>query len=166
MNSYVSKLLKEKDKFTPADYSKQCMRRGDKLWYVKSLIDSSSILETKTMNIEELNCIKNNVPLIKRPVTHLELAYHARVASVANLSYPIILFADGSCADGHHRIQRALMEGKTTIKYKQFTINPKPDRILNEKTIKGMESFCTFEDCDSKWYYLDEELNNLLIKDY
>ena len=166
MNSYIAKLLKEKDKFTPADYSKQCMRRGEYLWYVKSLISSAELLDTKVMNIEDLNCIKNNVPLIKRPVTHLELAYHARVASVANLNYPIILFADGSCADGHHRIQRALMEGKKTIKYKQFIVNPKPDKILNEKTIKGMESFCTFEDEDSKWYHLDDELKNLLIKEY
>ena len=167
MNSYIAKLLKEKEKFTPADYTKQCMRRGENLWYVKSLVNSAEILDTKIMNIEDLNCVKNNIPLLKKPVTHLELAYHARVASMANLNYPIILFSDGSCADGHHRIQRALMEGRSTIKYKQFKINPKPDRILNEKTIKGMESFCTFEDNDSHWYYLEEsDFENLLVKDY
>ncbi len=49
------------------------------------------------------------------------LAYHCKRVNRADLSYPIILAWDGAVADGRHRIIKALMLGKTTIKAKRIT---------------------------------------------
>lgn len=49
------------------------------------------------------------------------LAYHCKKVNMANLEYPIILAWDGAVADGRHRIIKALMLGKTTIKAKRLT---------------------------------------------
>lgn len=45
----------------------------------------------------------------------------------ASWPYPIILGFDGRVMDGMHRVARALLEGRTTIKAVQFEDHPEPD---------------------------------------
>lgn len=49
------------------------------------------------------------------------LAWHCKRVHRADLSHPIILAWDGAVADGRHRIIKALMQGKATIKAKRIT---------------------------------------------
>ena len=49
------------------------------------------------------------------------LAFHVRRCNEADLEYPILLDWYGTIADGRHRIIKALVEGKTTIKVKRLT---------------------------------------------
>jgi hypothetical protein len=65
----------------------------------------------------------------KVTATVREIASHAPRIMSADLSYPIILSADGSLMDGAHRIARAFAEGRSHIAARQFSVDPKPDRI-------------------------------------
>lgn len=64
----------------------------------------------------------------KKP-TLREVARHCRQINDASLDQPIILNADGSLMDGGHRLCKALLEGKKTIKAVQFSTMPEPDEI-------------------------------------
>ena len=45
-----------------------------------------------------------------------DFIYHAQRVNNADLKYPILLDDDGIICDGWHRIAKALLEGKTSIK--------------------------------------------------
>ena len=54
---------------------------------------------------------------------------HVKQILKVNIDYPIILDEDGEIMDGRHRIMKAILEGKETIKAVRFDENPKPCRI-------------------------------------
>lgn len=60
------------------------------------------------------------------------LAEHCKRVNEADLSKPIILDWDGAVADGRHRIVKALMLGKTTVKAVRMTYRPEPSRTENK----------------------------------
>jgi len=57
------------------------------------------------------------------------LVEHVVLLDAADLSYPIILAADGSVMDGRHRVAKALREGRSTIDAVQFAEDPPPDYV-------------------------------------
>ena len=57
----------------------------------------------------------------------LQVARHMERANETELKYPIILSASGCIMDGWHRILKALIQKKTTIKAVRFTEDPIPD---------------------------------------
>jgi hypothetical protein len=59
--------------------------------------------------------------------TPRQLAEHVRLLNETDLTYPIILSADGRVMDGMHRVVKALMEGRVTISAVQFDVQPEPD---------------------------------------
>ncbi len=59
----------------------------------------------------------------------IEVAWHCKKVNDADLSYPIIMFKDGGIADGRHRIIKALMLGKETIKAVRLDHWPEPCRV-------------------------------------
>lgn len=64
-----------------------------------------------------------------RPVTCRMVAEHADRIQKADLSYPVILSADGRLMDGGHRIAKAWLNGSTTIDAVRFTVDPEPDYV-------------------------------------
>jgi hypothetical protein len=52
---------------------------------------------------------------------------HASLMREADLSYPVILAADGRVMDGMHRIAKALMLGRGAIDAVRFPVTPEPD---------------------------------------
>ena len=58
-----------------------------------------------------------------------QVAAHAARIQSADLSYPIILSADGRLMDGGHRIARAWIEGRTEIDAVRFEVDPEPEFI-------------------------------------
>lgn len=56
------------------------------------------------------------------------LAFHVKKCVDADLRYPILLDWNGGIADGRHRIIKAIIEGKRTIKARRMTWKPEPDR--------------------------------------
>lgn len=94
-----------------------------------------------TWSIPRLFQLAKDLPVMEVPLDHLniDLSYsnlklrgmvmHMKAVLEADLSYPIILDEDGGLMDGRHRIMRALLEGKDTIKAVRFDENPRPCQI-------------------------------------
>lgn len=49
---------------------------------------------------------------------------HMKRVMNVDITYPIILGADGHIMDGNHRIMRALLDGRTHIPAKRFVVQP------------------------------------------
>lgn len=57
------------------------------------------------------------------------LADHMRLVEAADLSFPVLLCADGRLMDGMHRVVKALTSGETTIRAIRLKPTPDPDFI-------------------------------------
>jgi hypothetical protein len=58
-----------------------------------------------------------------------EMLEHLRLIDEADLSYPIILSANGAVMDGRHRVAKAAREGRGAIEAVQFEEDPSPDFV-------------------------------------
>jgi hypothetical protein len=63
------------------------------------------------------------------PATVRILVRHMELVHEADLSYPIILGSEGQLMDGMHRVAKALLEGKSTLRAVQFVEQPDPDHV-------------------------------------
>ena len=54
---------------------------------------------------------------------------HMRLIENADLSYPIILSAEGRVMDGMHRVTKALLANRATIAAVRFSTDPEPDYV-------------------------------------
>ena len=57
-----------------------------------------------------------------------------KLMDAADLSFPIILSADGAVMDGMHRVAQALRAGHGGIQAVQFSQDPPPDYINVQPT--------------------------------
>ena len=57
------------------------------------------------------------------------VAEHARRIQAADLSWPVILAADGALMDGGHRIAKAWLLGHDTVQAVRFEIDPPPEYV-------------------------------------
>ena len=62
-------------------------------------------------------------------LTWRSLLEHIQLIDAADLSFPIILAADGLVMDGMHRVAKAVREGRHTIDAVQFSKDPEPDYV-------------------------------------
>lgn len=61
--------------------------------------------------------------------TWAALVEHIKLIEAVDLSYPIILSADGTVMDGMHRVAKALLAGQADIEAVQFVEDPPPDHL-------------------------------------
>jgi hypothetical protein len=61
------------------------------------------------------------------PPTVRAVIDHARLSQEVDLSYPVILGSDGRLMDGMHRVARAILDGRPTIRAVRFLHDPAPD---------------------------------------
>jgi hypothetical protein len=64
-----------------------------------------------------------------RSLTCREIAEHARLINDVDMSFPVILSADGRVMDGMHRIAKAYLLGQTHVNAVRFKIDPEPDYV-------------------------------------
>lgn len=95
-------------------------------------------------SVARLAELSKDFPVMEIPLDHLyvwhsyknlrlrDLVMHMKAVNAADLSFPIILDEDGEIMDGRHRIMKALLLGKETIKAVRFDQNPHPCRIIND----------------------------------
>jgi hypothetical protein len=76
----------------------------------------------------ELDCwfVGRNIPTCRA------VAGHARRIQNADLSYPVILAADGHLMDGGHRVAKAWLNGETEVLAVRFEVDPAPDWIVTD----------------------------------
>lgn len=100
---------------------------GKHTWSVARLFELSKNLEVMEVNIDHLNIYN-----IYEKLTLREMVMHMKAVQCADLSFPIILDEDGEIMDGRHRIMKALLTGKNSIKAVRFDENPTPCSIRTE----------------------------------
>jgi hypothetical protein len=98
-------------------------------WDVDRLIELSQdfpVIEVALASIDEVD---SNYwfgsgfgdPTVRKVVEHMELMQEV------DPTFPIILGVDGRVMDGMHRVARALLERRPTIRAVQFRVHPGPD---------------------------------------
>jgi hypothetical protein len=102
---------------------------GFDAWDVDRLVELSRGLPIKDVelaSIDEVDSVywfddESQRPTVRRVVEH------ARLIEDVDLSYPVILGVDGRVMDGMHRIAKALLVGRETIRAVQFDTHLEPD---------------------------------------
>ena len=103
--------------------------RGVLIWDVDRLVELSREFERRRVPLEAIREIDEAFWMNGQEVTCRELAMHARLIREADLSFPIILNADGRVMDGMHRVCKALLDGRANIEAVQFKVDPEPDYV-------------------------------------
>lgn len=98
-------------------------------WDVDRLVALTTHLPRRQIRIEELGDLDRPWSGDGEQQTWRELVAHVRLIYDADLSFPIILAANGEVMDGRHRIAKAALEGRATIDAVQFAEDPAPDHI-------------------------------------
>ena len=106
---------------------------GRYVWYVERLWQLAQHLPIKSVPIENIaefdqNCWFDD----STPPTCRAVAAHVKRIYEADLSYPIILSAEGYLMDGGHRIGKAWLLGMKEIQAVQFEIDPESDEVRPE----------------------------------
>lgn len=100
---------------------------GDHRWSAARLFELSKSLPVMDIPIDHLNIFYTYKNLTLR-----EMVMHMQAVNDADLKFPIILDEDGELMDGRHRIMRALITGKKTIKAVRFNENPAPCEVVDD----------------------------------
>lgn len=103
--------------------------RGLQAWDVDRLIALTKNLPKREVTLEELGELDRPWSGEGEEQTWRELVEHVRLIEQADLSFPIILAANGEVMDGRHRIAKAALAGRATITAVQFTEDPPPDHV-------------------------------------
>jgi hypothetical protein len=103
--------------------------QGLDAWDIKRLIKLSAGFPIKKVDPNSFPEIHSNhwykeKDLVPSPTSILE---HIRLIQACDLSYPIILDAQGNVMDGMHRICKALLNDIKELDAVQFENDPEPD---------------------------------------
>lgn len=103
---------------------------GLRAWDVDRLIALAADLPVEQVPVAALSDVDSDYwfghgypPTVRAVVEHL------RLVQDADLSYPIVLDAEGGVMDGMHRVARALLEGRPTVAAKRLLALPEPDYV-------------------------------------
>jgi hypothetical protein len=104
-------------------------KKGLDAWDVDRLIRLSADLPVSDVRLDEI--WELDTPYWSHPgsgpPTVNEIIGHVRLIRAVDPSCPVILGSDGRVMDGMHRIARAILEGRTTIRAVRFPTLPEPD---------------------------------------
>jgi hypothetical protein len=104
--------------------NKQMCKLGNHEWSVARLFTLAKDLPVMTIPLDHLYIYHKYSDLSLR-----EMVGHMKSVIDADLKFPIILDEDGELMDGRHRIMKALLENKKTIKAVRFEENPTPCKV-------------------------------------
>ena len=103
--------------------------RGLLAWDVDRLIELSKDFPRRHIRITDLGELDRKWSGDEEGQTWRGLIDHIRLIEAADLSFPIILAADGEVMDGRHRIAKAALANRDTIECVRFEEDPPPDHI-------------------------------------
>ncbi len=92
------------------------------VWAVARLIEYGKDLEPFDIPLSAIDISRK--PFKAGTMTAREVAEHVKRTLEADLQYPVIMDPDGYIMDGWHRVMRALVEGRETIKAVRFEKMP------------------------------------------
>jgi hypothetical protein len=108
--------------FRPSD-------RGVLAWDVDRLIELSSQLPRRAVPLDQIRELDEPWHGEDEQPTWRAMLEHLRLIDTADLSFPIILSANGAVMDGMHRVVKAAWQGRGTIEAVQFADDPEPDHV-------------------------------------
>jgi hypothetical protein len=105
--------------------------RGVLIWNVHRLVELSKDLPVSEVPLSEISELDETFWFEHeaQSPTCRRVAEHARLMLETDLAHPIILGEDGRVMDGMHRVCRALIEGRETIRAVRFDRDPEPDYV-------------------------------------
>ncbi|RLI68823.1 MAG: hypothetical protein DRP02_11810 [Candidatus Gerdarchaeota archaeon] len=98
----------------------QTFRADKDVWKIPRLMKLAEELEPFDLPLKHMN-IHNLYPAIE---STMEFVEHIQYVLDADLDTPIILDEEGYVMDGRHRLAKALLEKKETIKAVRFEVTP------------------------------------------
>ena len=104
----------------------QMSKLGKHKWHVPRLFELSKNLEVMDIPLSHMNMYYKYNDLTLR-----ELVGHMEAVNKADLRFPIILDEDGEIMDGRHRLMKAVLQGKESIKAVRFKENPTPCEVVD-----------------------------------
>jgi hypothetical protein len=102
---------------------------GRKAWDVFRLIELSADFPVEHVPLSEITEVDSVYWFdddYQRPTVRAVIE-HTILMGATDLSYPIILGADGRGMDGMHRVCKAILENRETVSARRFTVDPEPD---------------------------------------
>lgn len=106
--------------------STQVCQLGKLKWSVARLFELAKDLPVMDVPLEHLNMYYRYDNMTLR-----EFAGHMVAVQDADLEFPIIMDEDGEIMDGRHRLMKAIINGKKSIKAVRFLENPYPCEIMS-----------------------------------
>jgi hypothetical protein len=106
-------------------------KEGLLAWNVRRLIELSEGLQAQRIALSSVDEVDENhwYAFGEQLPTCRSILEHLRLIEEADLTFPIILDADGRLMDGMHRVCKAIRRGDTYILAVQFAETPKPDYV-------------------------------------
>ncbi|MFW1811795.1 hypothetical protein ACG9HX_10705 [Acinetobacter ursingii] len=99
------------------------------IWDVHRLVALSKNLKIKKVLLSQIIELNEAYWFPDEYPTTLQILEHIQLIEQADLTYPIILSADGRIMDGMHRVAKAKLQGDLKILAVQFEKTPVPDFI-------------------------------------
>jgi hypothetical protein len=108
------------------------IRDGRRLvWYTENLWRLARSLAPFDVELSDIRELDQDCWFGSTKVpTMRSVAQHCERINRVDTRWPIILNADGALMDGGHRVCRALLEGKRTIRAVRFESMPEPDEVI------------------------------------
>jgi hypothetical protein len=119
----ASKTLRKQYHFRPSPGG------GFYAWDVARLIDLASDLPVAALPLSEIGELHENwwFQTDDAEPTPAAMLEHFRLMQETDLSFPILLCAEGRLMDGMHRVMKAASEGRECIDTVRFEVTPEPD---------------------------------------
>ncbi|MCY3555578.1 MAG: chromosome partitioning protein ParB [Gemmatimonadetes bacterium] len=100
------------------------------IWYTERLWELAKDLPVYVAEVERFAELDRDCWFGEgRTPTIREVADHCRRINETDTRYPLIINDNGQLMDGGHRLARALLEGRKTVKAVRFEEMPEPDEI-------------------------------------
>ena len=117
-----------------AEKHSRIVAEGRAVWYTRRLWAYAAGLPVHTVAIADIPEFDQDCWFgTSHPPTCRAVAEHAKRIQNADLSYPIILSADGALMDGGHRIAKAWLSGLVEMRAVRFARDPEPDYVIREE---------------------------------
>jgi len=105
--------------------------RGLLAWDVDRLVEASRDLPVIDVPLTEIAELDETFWFDHEQLapTCRRIAEHAKLMNETDLRHPILLSAGGRVMDGMHRVCRAWIEGRESVRAVRFEVDPEPDYV-------------------------------------
>ena len=105
--------------------------RGLLAWDVRRLVELSKALPVRQVRLTEIRELDEChwYSAGGSEATCRSVVHHCALIDQADLSFAVILAADGRVMDGMHRVCKALLKGHECVSAVQFERTPEPDFV-------------------------------------